>query len=422
MRLVTAAVAVLALVLVVVAPPLARADSTDDDIKAMNDLAAAGKDDECVAKMDVVRAGREKRAYVALHELLASKSDKVVCGAIHALVAGWRDADTFRWLVGKIGDKTLYDAKTGRREVYKCVLASMREFPPERTKQALTPLADAVNRFMTTDAEYADLAIRAYGSVPDRFTVQQLLKWLDQADAPDAKAGKEGKEIKDKAKASTLQTLATLCAHEEPDTASWKKWWDANGKTFKFPESPKPGEPAAGPAKPAAAGPDPSGLNEYKDEAYGWSVKRPEAEWWKFMLPDYKGPRVALRCGGGDSAETARAYFSVHDPSQAEPRDVASFAKWVIDNRLKSEVPAEGIIQAPSTKTVTANGIEWTVVSARGLGGAGWSNWGSIERRCYITKVGSRILYVDAFLSLSADGEDKTALWSCIEGITITAK
>jgi hypothetical protein len=402
----------------------ARADSTDDDIKAMLELAAAGKDDECVAKMDLVRAGREKRAYVALHELAASaKSDKVACGAIRALVVGWRDADTFRWLVGKIGDKTLYDTP-GRPDLYRCVLSSMRDFPPERTKQALTPLADAVNRFMATNPEYADLAIRAYGTVPDRFTVQQLLKWLDQAGAPpDAKAGKDAKENKEKAKTSVLQTLAKLCAHEEADAAAWKKWWEANAKTFKFPEAAKPGEPEAGPAKPAAAGADPSGLSEFKDETYGWSVKRPEADYWKFMLPDYKGPRVALRCGGVDGmGEFARAYFSVHDPTQSEPRDVASFAKWVIDNRLKSEVPADGIIQAPSTKTVTANGIEWTVVSARGLGGAGWSNWGSIERRCYIAKLGAKILYVDVFVSLSADAEDKTAMWSCIEGITLTAK
>lgn len=399
----------------------ARADSTDDDIKAMNELAAAGKDDECVAKMDVVRAGRDKRAYTALHALNESKSDKIACGSIRALAVGWRDADTFRWLVTKIGDKTLYDPKAGRPEVYKCVLASLREFPPERVKQALTPLADAVNRFMPTSAEYTDLAIRAYGTVPDRFTVQQLLKWLDAAAAPgpaDAKANKEA------AKSSLLQTLAALCSHEEPDAAAWKKWWDENGKAFKFPEAAKPGEkdPASDPAKPAAAGADPSGLNEFKDETYGWSVKRPEAEWWKFMKPDYNGPRVALRCGGGDSAETARAYFGVHDPSTSEPKDVASFATWVIEHQLKQEMPLDGIIQKPATKTVTAGKVEWTVVTARGLAGGIKSSWGSMERRFYITKLGTKILYVDAFVTLSADAEDKTALWSCIEAITITAK
>src|SRR5262245_64565207 len=229
MRLARSAAAIVALALIVFAlAPALLADGTDDDIKAMNDLAAAGKDDECVAKMDVVRAGRDKRAYAALFALAStSKSDKVACGAIHALVAGWRDADTFRWFVGKIGDKTVYDRKTGRPELYKCVLASLPEYPPGTVKQAIKPLTDAVARFMPTDPEYTDLALRAYCTVFDRFAVQQLLQWLDQASAP---AAGDAKESKEKAKASLLKTLATLFGHEEADAAAWKKWWEANAK------------------------------------------------------------------------------------------------------------------------------------------------------------------------------------------------
>jgi len=421
MRLAAAAVAVLAMGLALfVAPPRAAADSTDDDIKAMKELEAAGKEDECVAKMDVVRAGRDKRAYAALHELTGSKSDKVVCAAIRGLSVGWRDADTFRWLMGKIGDKSLYEPGTGRPEVYRCVLTSLREFPPERVKQALKPLADAVARFMTTNAEYADLAIRAYGTVPDRFTVQQLLTWLDQSVAA---ATGDAKTNKDKAKTSLLETLTKLCGHDAGDAAGWKKWWAENGKTFRFPEAAKPNDTDAKPgAKPAAGGEDPSGLSEFKDEAYGWSVKRPEGDWWKFMKPDYNGPRVALRCGGGDTTESGRAYFGVHDPASSEPKDVASFAQWAIDNPLKQEMPAEGLIQAPATRKVTIGGIEWTIVVARGLPGGVKSNWGSMERRFYVAKAGSRILYVDAFITLNADAEDKAAMWACIESIAITAK
>lgn len=422
MRLVAAAVTALAVALaLLVAPPRAAADGTDDDIKAMNDLAAAGKDDECIAKMNVVRAGRDKRAYAALHDLTGSKSDKIACAAIHGLCVGWRDADTFRWLVGKIGDKTLYDRKAGRPAVYACVLTSLRDFPPERVKQALTPLADAVNRFMATDAEFADLAIRAYGTVPDRFTVLQLLKWLDQAAAPpDAKAGKDAKENKEKAKTSVLQTLATLCAHEEADAAAWKKWWDENGKTFRFPEAAKPGDPDPAAGKAADAGADPSGLKEFKDDTYGWSVKLPEGETWKFARPDVQGVRTMMCCV--DGGDIARAYFGVHDPATSAPKDIPSFAQWVVDNPFKQELPADSIIQKPETKTVTANGIEWTVVTARGLAGGVKSNWGSMERRYYLTKLGSRILYVDAFTILSADRETKAGLWTSIESITITAK
>ncbi len=411
---------VLALAAVVLVGPV-RADATDDEIKAMKELEAAGKVDECVAKMDLVRAGREKRAYAALSALTVSKHDAVACAAIHGLAAGWRDADTFRWLVGKIDDRTLYDAKSGRPEVYKCVLASMREFPPERVKQALKPLADAVARFMSTNAEFTDLAIRAYGTVPDRFTVQQMLQWLDQAGAP---ASGDAKVNKDKAKTAVLETLTKLCGTDAGDAADWKKWWAENGKTFKFPEAPKQeeaGKSSAPAAKPGAEMPDPSALAEWKDDYFGWSVKKPEAEGWSFFRPDYAGPRVGLLCGS-EQYSTSRAYIRVHDPAKYEPKDVAGLAKWAVDVAFKDSFGDDGLFAPAETKTVTLNGVEWTIVIGKGLGAGGLANWGSIERRFYFAKMDPNILCVDAYVRLSTEKEEKEALWACIEAVKLPAK
>lgn len=412
-----------ALVLALLAP-FVLADATDDEIKAMKELEAAGKVDECVAKMDLVRAGREPRSYAALSALTVSKHDKVACAAIHGLASGWRDADTFRWLVGKIDDKTLYDPKTGRPEVYKCVLASIREFPAGQVKQALKPLADCVTRSMSSNGDFADLAVRAYGMVPDRFMVQQMLTWLEQASAPasgDAKANRE------KTKAAVTETLTKLCGKDAGDAADWKKWWAENGKTFKFPDLPKPEEPSK-PAKPgaplpppAADTPDPSKLSEWKDDVFGWSVKKPEMEGWSFFRPDYAGPRIGLLCGT-EQYSTSRAYFRVHDPAKYEPKDVAGLAKWSVDVAFKDSFGDDGLFAPAETKTVTLNGVEWTVVSGKGLGAGGLANWGSIERRFYYAKMDPNILCVDAYVRLSSEKEEKDALWAAIEATALPAK
>lgn len=415
-----AACATLGLAILVAAPVAVRADSTDDDIKAMKDLEKAGKDDECVAKIDVVRAGADTRAFIALKELVTSKSDKIACAAIKGLAITWHDGEYFRWLLSKIDDKTLY-ARDGRPEVYKCVLDTVRVYPPEKVKAGLKQLGDAVNRFMSTEPEFADLAIRAYGTVPDRFTVMQLLDWLGQASAkPGPKDPKEAKENREKSKKSILETLAALCGKDFPDLAQWKKFWDENGKTFKFPEPPKAA--AAGEA-PAADMPDPSKLTEFKDDYYGFTVKKPddvpEGTTWKFFKPDYKGPRVGLMCLNSEGINTGRAYFRVHDPSRFEPHGIKAFAEWVIGTEFREHLDTEGMPQQPDTKEMKFGGADWTVVTGKGLALGPLSNWGTIEHRYYLTKLDPYIFYIDVYVKMSADDEDKEALWKCIESIVM---
>jgi len=430
---------VLVFALLVANPAALRADDIDDGIKAVKELEKAGadKEDECIAKMLFLRAGRDPRAFAALKEMIGSKSDRIACAAVSGLAVGWQDPEYFRWLLGRVDDKTLYSRESGRPEVYKCVLESIRTYPPGKVKAALKPLGDAVNRFLATEPEYADRAIRAYGTVPDRFTVQQLLDWLDQtAASPDGKGSgksggkgdnkgesKEARENKDKARQSILETLTALCGKDAGDAGQWRKWWAENGKTFKFPEAAKGAAGAGKPAKPAAPMADPSGLSEFKDEAYGWSVKKPEQEYWKFFKPDYDGPRVGLLClpAGTDAYNMARAYISVHDPAKFEPKDIKSFAAWAVAKIFKEQFDTDTMPAPPATKEMNIGGVDWTVVVARGLATGQKAGWGTIERRFYLTKLDPYILYVDAYVRLNADNEDKEAFWKCIEGIVLPA-
>jgi hypothetical protein len=423
MRLAHAAAVVLAAVIVVVlpAPPL-RAEGVDDEIKAVQELEKAGKDDECVAKMAPLAAGRDKKAFAALSALTVSKSDKVACGAIRTLTTVWHDPEYFRWLLGRVEDKGLADRAKGRPEVYKCVLECVRAYPPEKVKAALKQLGGAVERYTATEPEYADRAIRAYGAVPDRFTVEQLLLWLDQTTTGNGPVVKgAGKEAKDSATKTLLETLALLTGQTFPDVSAWRKWWAENGKSFKFPTPPEPsadGSPAE--TKPAAPTEDPSGLSEFKDAAFGWSVKKPEGDDWKFFRPDWAGARASLYFGT-EANSTARAYFVVHDPAKGDPKDLKSFGDWATNGVLKDEFP-DGPFKPAETTTKTIGGVEWTVVSARGLAGGAKSNWGSIEHRLYATKLDALLLYVDAYIRLSADAEEKETFWTFVESVALPAK
>ena len=107
----TAAVLALSLLAAfALATPL-RADTVDDDIKAMKVAEAAGNENDCIAKIDSLRAGRDTRVFVPIRDMTTSTHDKIACAAIHGIVDTWHEPEFFRWLVGKISDKDLSDPK-----------------------------------------------------------------------------------------------------------------------------------------------------------------------------------------------------------------------------------------------------------------------------------------------------------------------
>lgn len=418
---VRALIATALLVLVAGSPLELRADSVDDENDAVLALDKAGKDAECVAKIATMK---DARAFATLKELAGkSKSDAVAAAAIRHVAVTWKDAEYFRWLVGRLEDK---DLAADRPEIFKAVLDAVQAYPPEKIKHALKPLAEVVAKHMASEPDIAARAIRAYGTVPDRFTVQQLLEWLAQAGAAGGGKGgnskaesKDARANKDAAKKVVLETLTQLTGKDLGDLEPWKKWWDENGKTFKFPLPRKDG------AAPVVADPvaDPSALTEFKDEGYGYAMKKPQGEDWKFFKPDYQGPRIGLMClqTGSDSFNLARGYVSVHDPAKYEPRDIKSFAKWAIDVVFKEQFMADEDRPAVISE-ITVGDTPWTVVTGKGLAAGVKANWGTIERRFYFTPLGSNILYVDAFVRLGSDDELKDALWKSIETMTLPKK
>jgi hypothetical protein len=205
------------------------------------------------------------------------------------------------------------------------------------------------------------------------------------------------------------------------DFETYKKWWAEKGAKFVFP---KPKDPNA-PEKEAEVVQDPSKLNEFTDEAYGYSMKRPMLDNWSFQKADYDGPRVALFYNIPSQEEGAKPYFVARAyvnillakkyPSLKDPK---AFVEWA-----KKEVFAPQLDTHDKPLDVTEKtfgGATWTVIAGKGDGIGTKQGWGTMERRYYLTPIGSNILYVDAFIRLGAEKEEIETLWKAVESMTVT--
>ncbi len=399
--------------------PETRADAIDDQITAMKNFEKAGEEGKCIAKMQELKDSGDPKVLAAIKDLKSSKKDKIAVQAMR-MIANRKDPELLKWLITKLDDKDLRDEKDGRPEVYKGVLASVAAY---RSKTALKALEDVVKKFISTNADYATLAIAAYGTVPEKPVVEQLLKWLE---ATDSRAGGQGGggggkgkstetyEIEGKAKTQILATLFDLTGQEIADAVTWRAYWTTNSKTFTFPDpdAPAPAEAAQG---------DPSSLSEYKDEAYGFSIKKPDGDSWKFSKADYPGPRVALSYTKPDDPAylMGKVYFTIHNPAKSSPKDIKAFVDWVINDTFKKQLVMDEA-KPPTVEEKKIGKTDWTVVRGLGDGDGVKKSWGSVERRYYLAKVDKNIIYIDAIIRLGAEPAEKEMLWKCIEGTVIT--
>lgn len=401
--------------------PATHADAIDDQIAAMKGFDKAGEEGKCIAKMQELKDSGDPKVIDAIKDLKSSKKDKIAVQAIR-MIANRKDPELLKWLITKLDDKDLAKPadKDGRPELYKGIIQSVGVY---RSKTALAPLLDVVKKYLSTNADYATLAIHSYGSVPDKAVVEQLLKWLEATDSRTGGQGgggggkgksQEAMDNEAKAKTAILETLTALTGQDIGDFPTWKTWWAANSKTFTFPD------PDAPPPAEAPQG-DPSGLSEYKDEAYGWSIKKPDGESWKFGKADYTGPRVALSYTKPDDPAylMARVYFTIHNPAKSSPKDIKGFVDWVLTKPFKEQL-ITAAEKPPTVEEKKLGKTEWTVVRGVGDGDGVKKSWGSVERRYYLAKIDKNIIYIDAIIRLGAEPAEKEMLWKCIEGTVIT--
>ena len=399
--------------LAVVAPP-ARADAIDDQIKQMKDFEKAGDDGKCIAKMQELKDSGDPKVTAALKSLVGSKSDKVACAAMKMVAVAKKDPEFLKTLVQKIDNKDLYDKKDGRPELYKCVLESVGAY---KSKTTLAPLEKIVDKFLTTDSEYATRAVAAYGTVPETSVVEQMLKWLKTTDAHGQSQGgkNESAEVRDnkqKSGAAIIAALNSLTGQDLGDGATWEKWWEGNKKTFKFPD-PNKKEPEV----------DWAALKEYSDPSYNYTVKCPQGGGWHFQPKD-QYCRARLNKLDEEKVEWGRVDWQIHNTTTMTPTSLKGLADWYMTKGFADDFGEFTPTGQPKLEEKKMVGRDWLVVSAKGMGKGNRVGWGSMERRVYMTKfdyMGAPHLLLVANVTCrnGMEDEEKKKLFDSIENVVL---
>ncbi len=412
-----------------------RADAIQDNIEAMKGFEKSGDDGKCLGKMQELKdSGADSRVIKAVKELVGSKNDKIACGAVKWIAnLKVKDVDFLKSMCEKIGDKDFYKEKDkgGNPELALAYLDAVVVYKTDKGSQstikgALPKFLEVVKHHMSTNAEVACRAVRAYACVHDRFVMQQLLTWGEELESRSNKTaggGKKGastdtKDIEAKVKKTVLEMLAEVTQKDGgADIPSWKKWWAEHEKGFTFPD-PTDETAAQQGAAPAGGVAVPTGP-EFKDDAYGYSMKRPEADGWTWVKADFDGPRMGLNYAAPEDPKflVARAYVQLYNTAKNPPKDVKGFVEWVKTEVVKKQVDTGD--KEPEVKTEQIGGVEWTVVTTKGDGIGVKAGWQTIERRFYIVKFDTYMLWIDAFVRSGAEQTVKDALWNACHTLTL---
>src|SRR5262249_7282863 len=89
------------------------------------------------------------------------------------------------------------------------------------------------------------------------------------------KTSTDTRDIKDKDRTVLCDTLNALTGQDIGDSKTWHEWWAKNEKTFTFPDPNKKDVEV-----------DVTKLTEYKNDNYGFTIKRPDGAGWAFMGKD----------------------------------------------------------------------------------------------------------------------------------------
>jgi hypothetical protein len=363
--------------------------------------------------MKELKDSADPRAAEAVRGLLKSVNDKIVCAALQFL-AERKDAKCLDWLKGKLDDKDRLE----RPEVFKGVLEALAVY---RDPGALKPLEDVVKTSLQTDGEISRRAVAAYGSVPQKPVVDQLLFWLGTLETShggksSGGAGGKSKYMPDVAKArdtsrdALLKTLVALTDQDPGDYAAWKKWWSEHAKTFEFPKD-----------DPKSRDVDLALLPEWTDKRYGYTVKRPAAKGWAFMKGE--GFRIEVAKTDESGARPAFAGWNYYDIAGSSFKDTKDYvAWWMLQQFPDHEFAKFSVGGEPTQKPQKFAGRDWIVVSATGTTKDALATWGEAEHRVYVTKFADRFIYAWAIVRTSAADEDKKATWESVEGVVFASK
>lgn len=387
-----------------VATVAAWADEIDDALKGIADKVKAGDDNGAIAAMAGLDGKEDARITAALTDLARSAKSETVAIAAMKSAAKRKSSDLAKWLKSKLEDKKLIEDHPNK---YQAVLDSLA-FCAD--KSFIAPLEDVVKKHFPTNPAFTGRAITAYATIREKPVVDKLLEWLALSEnTRDNKMSSATKDNYGQNKEWILKGLRALTLQDIADAATWRSWWEENKKTFTFPD-------------PNVKEVDPAGLDAYTDQAYGWTMKKPDGKDWVFEKYSEYGGRLLLRNTDEKENLWARIRVYTHKVDSEVGSNPEQYCKYF------EKSWREGINEAPEFAQFSKEpviekkmigGREFMVVGARGQGGGDWKWWSSVERRVYITMVNkSLFLYFECALNLGAEEPVKAALWQAVEGVT----
>jgi hypothetical protein len=218
------------------------ADVVDDAIAKIRADVKAGNAAKVVVAIKDLAEYEDPRIRALLHDLTVATDSSIACAA-YAQVGGHKDKSFLAIMRSRAEDKKLAQ---DRADVYAALLDAFVALGDDG-KATHDLMEGLVQKYLPTNAEFSTRAIRAYGALRDKTTIDKLIGWLMQAETPGAAVGqpsgmgqvsKETAAMFDKARPVIVECLTSLTGVALVSASDWRKWWKDKKENFKCPPPP----------------------------------------------------------------------------------------------------------------------------------------------------------------------------------------
>lgn len=317
-----------------------------------------------------------------------AKTTQIAVKAIEMLAAR-KDEGLEKKLKGLIGDKDIAKEDPDR------FIAILTAAGAYANPKLCDPLLKEAKKYFGTNPAYSDAAVHSFGTVQDKQNVEELIQLIAPLETRATNVSDETKQNNAKSKAAIIDTLSKLTGLEYADSKTWLDYWKDNGKKFEFPKPEEIEEV------------DFATLREHTDKTYGIHVKLPELAFKDpndestdfFAFRFERGPaevRFQVNVYDETTGQAGRIEYILYNTSSGNlstPEKMIEFLARTAKEKWITEFSVE-----PTTETKKFGGREWATGMCRGQSGAGFTGWGTVERRWYCTKIGHMLLYINSLM------------------------
>jgi HEAT repeat protein len=252
-------------------PAPLRADEAKDQIEAfhaqMKEADDAGKVKLIGEFQKTENEGRGK----AIMKYLSSRSTAVKVAAINALGAIKNPKD-----LGKL--MGMSKAAEKEPQVLAALVRAIGEFGEKKSRKILM---DTAKKWLFKDAAVAAAAARGLGHIPDRGSVEDLIKLLAMTYPSQGQGGQISSETTAMLKAARpgiIEGLQVLTGWDFEDEKAWNNFWEREKKRW----------------KPGGLETDLTKLMKWEDPGYGFVVDKPNEKWIFDRSGDYTAYRIYM--------------------------------------------------------------------------------------------------------------------------------